>query len=155
MIKLICVADFSSHYFKEVSLLSTSIEEQLNKDSRLDVNAPQDQHPNLKSVLQEIQRTRTKINQNQNEGKDSFQPKTKDDFSLLGLTTNRTSQLMSVKGKPISFKTRSKGAVDITIINPQEFTKFLESGRFQSNTCQVYSARSLILHLFLTQSTTT
>ena len=31
-------------------------------------------------------------------GKDSFQPKTKDDFSLLGLTTNRTLQLISVKG---------------------------------------------------------
>ena len=88
MIKLICVADFSSHYFKEVSSLSTKIEEQLNKDSRLDVNAPQDQRPNLKSVLQEIQRTRTKINQYQNEGKDSFQSKMEDAFSLLGLTTN-------------------------------------------------------------------
>ena len=131
MIKLICVADFSSHYFKEVSSLSTKIEEQLNKDSRLDVNAPQAQAPNLKSVLQEIQRTRTKINQHQNEGKDSFQSKTKDDFSLLGLTTNRTTHLMSVKGKPISFKSRSKGAVDITILNPQEFSRFLESGRFQ------------------------
>ena len=40
-------------------------------------------------------------------------------------------QLMSVKGKPISFKSRSKGAVDITIRKPQEFTKFLESGMFQ------------------------
>ncbi len=112
-------------------MLSTSIEEQLNKDSRLDVNAPQKQHPDLKCVLQEIQRSRTKINQHQNEGKDSFQPKTKDDFSLLGLTTNRTSQLISVKGKPISFKSRSKGRVDITIRNPQKFTRFLESGKFQ------------------------
>ena len=112
-------------------MVSTIIEEQLNKDPRLDVNAPQEQRPDLKCVLQEIQRSRTKINQHQNEGKDSFQPKTKDDFSLLGLTTNRTLQLMSVKGKPISFKSRSKGAVDITIRNPQEFTKFLESGRFQ------------------------
>ena len=72
-----------------------------------------------------------KINQHQNEGKDSFQLKTKDDFSLLGLTTNRTTYLMSVKGKPILFKLRSKGAVDITIQNPQEFSRFLESGRFQ------------------------
>ena len=125
MVKLICVAGFSSHYFKEVSSLSTSIEEQLNKDSRLDVNAPQEQHPDLKCVLQEIQRSRTKTNQHQN------QPKTKDYFLPLGLTTNRISQLMSVKGKPISFKSRSKGAVDITIKNPQEFTRFLESGKFQ------------------------
>ena len=33
MIKLICVADFSSHYFEEV----------LNKDSRLDINAPKEE----------------------------------------------------------------------------------------------------------------
>ena len=115
MIKLICMADFSSHYFKEVSSLNIAIEEQLNKDSRLDVNTPQEQHPNLKSVLQEIQKTRTKINQHQDDGEDSFKAKSSDDFSLLGLTTNQSSQLMSVKGKPISFKSRSKGAVDITI----------------------------------------
>ena len=59
MIKLICVADFSSHYFKEVSLQSISIEEQLNKDSRLDINAPQEEQPNLNSILLEIKRTRT------------------------------------------------------------------------------------------------
>ena len=82
---------YSSHNFKEVSSLSTSIEEQLNKDSRLDVIAPQEQHPDLKCVLQDIERSRAKINQHQNEGKDSFQPKTKDNFLLLGLTTNRTS----------------------------------------------------------------
>ena len=62
MVKLICVADFSSHYFKEVSSLSTSIDEQLNKDSRLDINAPQDQHSDLKCVLQDIQRSRTEFN---------------------------------------------------------------------------------------------
>ena len=104
MIKLICVADFSSHYFKDVSSLNIAIEEQLNKDSRLDVNAPQEQRPDLKIVLQEIQRTRTKINQHQNRGKDSFHPNIKDDFSLLGLTSNRNTHLMSVKGKSIPFK---------------------------------------------------
>ena len=57
--------------------------------------------------------------------------KSSDDFSLLGLATNRSSQLMSVKGKPISFKTRSKGAVDITIRNPEELSRFLDSGQFQ------------------------
>ena len=38
MIKLIYVADFCSHYFKEVSSLSTTIEQVVNKDSRLDIN---------------------------------------------------------------------------------------------------------------------
>ena len=92
----------------------------------LNVNAPQDQHPNLKSVLLEIQRTRTKINQHQDDGKDSFKANTSDDSSLLEFTTNRTIQLISVKGKPISFKLRSKGAVDITFQNPQEFSRFLD-----------------------------
>ena len=54
MIKLICVAYFSSHYFEEVSSLNTKIEEQLNKDSRLYINVPQEQSPDLKGVLQEI-----------------------------------------------------------------------------------------------------
>ena len=43
MIELICVSDFSSHYFKEVSSLSTQIEHVLNKDSRLDKNAPKEE----------------------------------------------------------------------------------------------------------------
>ena len=51
MIKLICVDDFSSHYFKEVSSLSTSIEQDLRKDFRLDINAPKKKQPNLDNVL--------------------------------------------------------------------------------------------------------
>ena len=94
MIKLICVSYFRSHYFKEVSSLNVAIEEQLNKDSRHNINSPQEDRPHLNKVLLEIKRTRTRINQHQNDGKDSFKPKTKDDFSLLGLTTNRNTQLL-------------------------------------------------------------
>ena len=115
MIKLICVSDFSSHYFKEVSSLNVAIEEQLNKDSRLDINAPQEDRPDLSKVFLEIKRTTTRIYQHQNDEKDSFRPKTKDDFLLLGLSTNRSTQLLSVKGKPISFKSRSRSAIDIMI----------------------------------------
>ena len=97
MIKPICVAYFSSHYFKKVSSLSTHIEEQLNKDTRLDVNTPQDQHLNLKNVLLEIQRIRTKINQHQDDGEDSLKAKSSDDFSLLRLTTNWSYKLMLLK----------------------------------------------------------
>ena len=76
-------------------------------------------------------KTRTRVNKHQNNQGDSFKQKTPEDFSLLGLTTNRVSQLLSVKGKPISFKSRAKGTVDITIRNPQEFSSFLQQGRFQ------------------------
>ena len=39
--------------------------------------------------------------------------------------------MLSVKGKPISFKSRSRSAADITIWNPQEFSNFLKTGGFQ------------------------
>ena len=107
MIKLICIADFSSHYFKEVSSLSQLVEQVLNKDSRLDINAPKENRSPLDNFLQEMKRTRTWVNKHQNDQEDSFKKKPPDDFSLLGLTTNRNSQLLFFKGKPISFKSRA------------------------------------------------
>ena len=98
LIKLICVADFSS--------LSKSIEQVLNKDSRLDINAPKENRPPLDNVLQEIQRTRTSVKKHQNKQEESFKKRSPADFSLLGLTTNRNSQLLFVKDKPVSFKSR-------------------------------------------------
>ena len=53
-IKLFCVADFSSHYFKEISSLSKFVEDVLNKDSRLDGNAPVEPRPSLDEVIEEI-----------------------------------------------------------------------------------------------------
>ena len=72
MIKLICTADLSSHYFKEVSSLSKTVKQVLNNDSRLDINAPKEDRPSLDNVLQEIQKTRTRVNKHQNSQKDSF-----------------------------------------------------------------------------------
>ena len=46
-LKIISVADFSSHYFKEISSLSNFVEETLNKDSRLDINNPTEERPAL------------------------------------------------------------------------------------------------------------
>merc|ERR1711996_179177 len=65
-IKIICVADFSSHYFKEISSLSKSVEELLNKDTRLDINKPTEKRPALDKVLNEITRTRSKHNKQTN-----------------------------------------------------------------------------------------
>ena len=131
-IKIICIADFSSHYFKEISALSKFVEDILNKDSRLDRNKPTEKRPPLDKVLEEIKRTRSRNNKHQNDQEDSFKAKTADDFPLLGLITRRSDQHMGVKGKPISFKSRSKGAIDVTIRNPEEFSNFLNQGRFQS-----------------------
>ena len=86
MIKLICVADFSSHYFKGISSISTEVEQVINKDSRLDINATKEEQPDLNNVLQEIKKTRTRINRHQNNEKESLKQKTTDDFSLIGVT---------------------------------------------------------------------
>merc|ERR1712112_141768 len=127
-IKIISVADFSSHYFKEVSSLSKSVEDQLNKDTRLDVNKTTEQRPELDIVLKEIARTRSKNNKHQNDQEDSFKQKTDDDFPLLGLVTNKANGMYSIKGKPILFRSRAKSAIDITIRNLGEFSNFLNQG---------------------------
>ena len=59
-LKIISVADFSSHYFKEISSLSKYVEDTLNKDSRLDRNKPAEKRPPLETVLEEIKKTRSK-----------------------------------------------------------------------------------------------
>merc|ERR1712002_1009687 len=120
-LKIISVADFSSHYFKEVSSLSKPVEEILNRDTRLDVNKVTEQRPELEQVLQEIARNRSRNNKQ----------KTKDDFPLLGLVTNRQTGMYSIKGKPILFRSRAKSAIDITIRNTGEFSNFLYLGKFQ------------------------
>merc|ERR1712002_1434870 len=89
-IKIICVADFSSHYFKEISSLNKFVDDTLNKDTRLDINKPTEPRPLLDQVLSEIRKTRTRQNWNQNSEQDSFKQRTKEDFPLLGLVTNRS-----------------------------------------------------------------
>merc|ERR1712041_37568 len=130
-LKIISVADFSSHYFKEVSSLSKSVEENLNRDTRLDINKATEQRPELEQVLQEIARNRSRNNKHQNDQESSFKQKTKDDFPLLGLVTNRETGMYSIKGKPILFRSRAKSAIDITIRNTGEFSNFLHLGKFQ------------------------
>lgn len=39
--------------------------------------------------------------------------------------------MYSIKGKPISFRSRAKSAIDITIRNLGEFSNFLDQGNFQ------------------------
>ena len=67
------------------------MKETLNKNSRLDRNAPQEPRPPLEAVIEEIQRTRTKHNKHQNDEEDSFKKKTPQDFTFLGLNINRDS----------------------------------------------------------------
>ena len=57
----------------------------------------------------------------QNTQRGSFKQKTDKDFTLLGLTTSKSSQLISLKGKPSSFRSRER--MDIAIRNPQDFSK--------------------------------
>merc|ERR1712082_582134 len=81
-LKMISVADFSSHYFKEVSSLSKSVEEKLNKDTRLDVNKVTEQRPELEQVLQEIARNRSRNNKHQKEQTDRQIDRQKDRLTV-------------------------------------------------------------------------
>ena len=96
-LKIISVADFSSHFFKEVASLSKKVQDALNKDSRLDINNPTEARPDIESVLEEIKRTRTRHNKHQNNQKDEFKKKKEEDFPLLGMITSRESGEMSLK----------------------------------------------------------
>merc|ERR1711905_82655 len=111
--------------------ISKSVEENLNRDTRLDINKATEQRPELEQVLQEIARNRSRNNKHQNDQESSFKQKSKDDFPLLGLVTNRETGMYSIKGKPILFRSRAKSAIDITIRNTGEFSNFLHLGKFQ------------------------
>ena len=52
-------------------------------------------------------------------------------FKFLGLMTDRRTDQMRLKGKPISFKSRSKGNIDIVIRNTSEFSAFIQKDVFQ------------------------
>ena len=52
-------------------------------------------------------------------------------FKFLGLMTDRRTDEMRLKGKPISFKSKSKGNIDIVIRNTSEFSAFIQKGVFQ------------------------
>ena len=45
--------------------------------------------------------------------------------------TNRQTDHLRLKGKPLSFKSKTKGTVDITIRNELEFEAFCTKGMFQ------------------------
>ena len=81
-------------------------------------------------MKEEILQTRTKVNFYQNNLPDDFPPNV-NKFKFLGLMTCRDTDLMNLKGKPISFKTRSRGSIDVVIRNLQEFKNFCEAGTFQ------------------------
>ena len=81
-------------------------------------------------VQEEIMQTRTRIDFYRNSSPDQF-PSNNDRFKFLGILTDPKTDLMRLKGKPLSFKSRSKGSVDIVIRNVTEFKNFCTQGLFQ------------------------
>ena len=128
--KLLAVADFNNFAFKEVQSLFLDVQNFLNQDCRLEINKVKETRPDITEVQAEIERDRTKINKHQNNKPDDFPPSTKDDFKFLGLLTKRSTGDFRLRGKPISFKCRTKGKVQITIRNTSEFQNFLAQGTF-------------------------
>ena len=104
-VNIATVSDFSGLTFKEVASPSRGIKQILNKDSMLDLDA----------VREEIFNTRQKIHDHQNADTAQYKTKGPDQLGYLGMLVDQHSEDMTLKGKPISFKSHSRGSVDTTI----------------------------------------
>ena len=103
--KLHAVTDLSGMPFKEVSSLSKDVADFLNVDTRLECNQPKTERPDIQAVYEEIQRDRAKISDHQNDLPDDF-PANGELSKFLGLMTSPETDQLSLRGKPIQFKSR-------------------------------------------------
>ena len=81
-------------------------------------------------VREEVMSTRQKFDLHRNELEDQF-PSNEDRFKFLELMTDRKTDRICLKEKPLSFKSKSKGHVDIIIRNTDKFKRFCEQKNFQ------------------------
>ena len=44
--------------------------------------------------------------------------------------TNPDNDMMRLKGKALSFKSKSKGSIDVVVRNTEEFSRFIEAESF-------------------------
>ena len=102
-LKLLSVIDFCDFEFKEVGSLFKEIEEFLNVDTRLACNKPKPPTRDIEKVKQDIMSTRKKFDFYQNDFPDEF-PENNNLFKFLRLMTNRQTDHLRLKGKPLSFK---------------------------------------------------
>ena len=73
--------------------------------------------------------TRSKYDFHKNDLPNQY-PENYDWFKFVGVLTDPDTDLMRLRGKPLSFKSQTKGSVDIVIRNGEEFKEFLKQGRF-------------------------
>ena len=74
--------------------------------------------------------THSKFDFYKNNLPDDF-PSNQDHFKFLGLLTERKDDLLKLRGKPLSLKSRSKGNIDMVCRNAREFEEYLSKGSFQ------------------------
>ena len=74
--------------------------------------------------------TRTRFDFYKNNLPDDF-PSNQGHFKFLGLLTVRKSDLLKLRGKPLSLKSCSKGTIDVICRNAREFEEYLSKGSFQ------------------------
>ena len=128
-LKLLSVIDFCDFEFKETSSLFKEIEQFLNQDARLACNKPKPPLRDIQKVKDEILGTREKFDWFKNNMPNEF-PSNNNMFKFLGLLTDRQTDQMRLKGKPLSFKSKSKGNIDVVIRNSAEFYDFIQRDVF-------------------------
>ena len=115
--------DFSDFSLKSVQSLFS------NQDVSLECNKIKpEQH--LDSVRQEIELTWQRFDFHKNNEPDDF-PSNKGHFKFLGLLTYREKDILTLRAKPLSLKSRSKGSVDLVCRNSLEFQTYLSRGVLQ------------------------
>ena len=90
---------------KEIQALDEKVQNFLNQDSRLDRNLTEPvDTPDSNKVKAEIIKDKSKNSKHQNAELDGFPAAPECAFKCLGLVTEKATDLLSLKPKPIYFK---------------------------------------------------
>ena len=133
-LRTLAVLDFSNFSVKKFQSSSLWIETMLNRDPRLQTNIGKhdsDIRPDQLLLEKEILSKRAKqtFDYTNLEPADSLVA-IPEMFFFLGITINQLTDNLSLRSKPLMFRSRQKGSVDIICRNVKEFANFLKIGKF-------------------------
>ena len=128
---------------KDVQALDEKVQKILNQDSRLDRNSTEPvTRPDSNKVKEEILKDKSKNSKHHNAEPDEFPAVPEHSFKCLGLVTEKVTDLLSLKPKPIYFKMGSHQPASVIIRNIGEFKNFLDSDQFRRSHVSALMAMS-------------
>ena len=123
------VLDFCNSAVKTFQSSSLWIEKKLNSDPRLVSNIVKmdsNDCPNQVELEQEILARRKKqVGEYTNLEKADHPECIPEQYFFLGVTQNQLTQNLTLRSKPLMFRSRQKGNIDIVCRNLKEFSSYL------------------------------